>query len=96
MFKKFIEKFWGIDLTFEELINVVLSGKIPDSIKQNKLIKISIIQNTDKSTKIIEIIRGSVSLKLKIIKNKIIKGKVDFSIKKEKLEKVSLERMFEK
>ncbi len=96
IFKNFIEKFWGIDLTFEELINVVLSGKVPDSVKQNKSIKITIIQNSDKSTKIIEIIRGRVSLKLKILKNKIIKGKVDFSIKKEKLEEVTLERMFEK
>jgi len=95
-FKKFIQKLWSINLSFDEFYSIIISGKISDKLK-DKSINIKINSRDDNKTpKTIVFTRDNTYLKFKVLKNQEKSGKIDFHINKKLIKKVSLRELFEK
>ena len=95
IFLEFIDRFWGLNLSFEEFYEIIISGKIPDKIKNNDSIKINIIKRENIKPRLIEIRRKKIYLKFKVLKNREKSGRIDFKIDKTKLKRVTFNKLFD-
>ena len=95
-FQEFMERIWGVGLSFDDFYSIVVSGEIPEVVKSRKAVDISIKKAEKGTPETIEIRKNSIYLKLKVLKNQIKSGNIDFNIDKNKLKKSALENLFKK
>jgi len=96
-FQQLIDRIWGLNFTYAEFKDLVITGKLPE--KRLKHSGLNITRENEKNSqrpRRIKIVRNGVTVKLKISNRKSGHGAIDFSPRLEGLKRASIDDVLTK